>query len=128
MAGVRISHEKGLVLRAGDLLGNPENQFRIFIHSFQLQLLRKSCHFGQLVWGGPSGPPKARIQRNLAQSAQPIWIPAFSSGNTQSLSAYPCFLLEIRKVYLRTLVSPEKSGPVYLRTFIFLEKKACLDG
>ena len=108
MAGVRISREKGLVLRAGALLGNPGNQSRIFIHGFRLQFLRKSCHFGQLVWGGPSGPPKARIQRNLAQSAQPIWIPAFSSGNTQSLSAYPCFLREIRKVYLRTLVFFEK--------------------
>ena len=51
-----------------------------------------------------------------------------SLRKTQSLSAYPCFLREIRKVYLRTLVSPEKSGPVYLRTLIFLEKKACLDG
>ena len=58
--------------------------------------------------GGVSGPPKARIQRNLAQSAQPIWIPEFSSGNTQSLSAYLCFLREIRKVYLRTLVFFEK--------------------
>ena len=120
MAGVRISREKGLVLRVEGPLGNPGNQSRIFIHGFRLQFLRKSCHFGQLVWGGPSGPPKARIQRNLAQSAQPIWIPAFSSGNTQSLSAYPCFLREIRKVYLRTLVSPEKSGPVYLRTHVFL--------
>ena len=72
MAGVRISREKGLVLRVEGPLGNPGNQSRIFIHGFRLQFLRKSCHFGQLVWGGPSGPPKARIQRNLAQSAQPI--------------------------------------------------------
>ena len=104
MAGARISCEKGLVLRVGGPLGNPGNQSRIFIHGFRLQFLRKSCYFGQLVWGALSGPPKARIQRNLAQSAQPIWIPAFSSGNTQSLSAYPCFLREIRKVYLRTPV------------------------
>ena len=65
MAGVRISREKGLVLRAGALLENPENQSRIFIHGFQLQLLRKSCHFGQLVWGPfrtPQGayPEKSR--------------------------------------------------------------------
>ena len=64
----------------------------------------------------------------LEKDAKFICVPLFSSRNTQSLSAYPCFLREIRKVYLRTLVSPEKSGPVYLRTLIFLEKKACLDG
>ena len=69
MAGVRISRKKkGLVLRPGPLLENPENQPRIFIHGFRLQLfLCKSHHFGQLVWGGLSGSPKARLQRNLVK-------------------------------------------------------------
>ena len=58
MAGVRISHEKGLVLRAGAPLGNPGNQSQIFIHGFQLQLLRKSCHFGHFVWGALQDPPR----------------------------------------------------------------------
>ena len=58
MAGVRISREKGLVLRVEGPLGNPGNQSRIFIHGFRLQFLRKSCHFGQLVWGALSGPPQ----------------------------------------------------------------------
>ena len=34
MAGVRISREKGLVLRAGAPLENPGNQPQIFIHGF----------------------------------------------------------------------------------------------
>ena len=85
MAGARISREEGLVLRAGALLGNPENQSRIFIHGFQLQLLRKSCHFGQLVWGGLFRTP----QGAYAQSAQPICIPA---RKTQRLFGYPRFL------------------------------------
>ena len=93
MAGVRISREKGLVLRVEGPLGNPGNQSRIFIHGFRLQFLRKSCHFGQLVWGGPSGPPKAR------------------TPSRPSLSAYP---RERRSVYLDTPVFFEKCA--YMRT------------
>ena len=141
MAGVRISREKGLVLRVGGPLGNPGNQSRIFIHGFRLQFLRKSCHFGQLGWGPFQDPQGAYPEKSrpvgpayldtcvfFGKYAKFICVPLFSSRNTQSLSAYPCFLREIRKVYLRTLVSPEKSGPVYLRTLVFLKKKACLDG
>ena len=58
MAGVRISREKGLVLRVEGPLGNPGNQSRIFIHGFRLQFLRKSCHFGQLVWGVQGAYPE----------------------------------------------------------------------
>ena len=88
MAGVRISREKGLVLRAGALLGNPENQSRIFIHGFQLQLLRKSCHFGQLVWGGAFQDPPRRVRpvgpaylHTREKDAAFIWIPPFSLRN-----------------------------------------------
>ena len=103
MAGVRISREKGLVLRAGALLGNPENQSRIFIHGFQLQLLRKSCHFGQLVWGGPFRTP----QGAYAQSAQPICIPA---RKTQRLFGYPRFLREMRLYAYRGGAGQTKSS------------------
>ena len=96
MAGVRMSREKGLVLRAEALLGNPENQSRNFIHGFQLQLLRKSCHFGQLVWG-PSQDPPRRVSKEISPSRP-------------SLSAYPRFLPEIGKVYLNTTVFLEKEA------------------
>ena len=58
LAVVRISREKGLPGWLAGLLGNPGNQSRIFIHGFRLQFLRKSCHFGQLVWGALSGSPQ----------------------------------------------------------------------
>ena len=93
MAGVRISREKGLVLRVEGPLGNPGNQSRIFIHGFRLQFLRKSCHFGQLVWA-LQDPPR-RVSREISPSRP-------------SLSGYLRFLREIRKVYLRTPVFFEK--------------------
>ena len=72
MAGVRISHEKGLVLRAGAPLGHPENQSRIFIHGFRLQFLRESCHFGHSVWsplyGHPGGPLAAPGSPEMPQT------------------------------------------------------------
>ena len=155
MAGVRISREKGLVLRVEGPLGNPGNQPRIFIHGFRLQFLRKSCHFGQLVWGGPSGPPR-RVSREISPSrpslsgylrflreirkvylrtpvffeeyAKFICVPLFSLRNTQSLSAYPCFPREIRpSLSAYPHFSLEKGMSGWLGR-VFLEKKACLDG
>ena len=153
MAGMRISREKGLVLRAGALLGNPENQSRIFIHGFRLQFLRKSCHFGQLVWGALSGPPR-RVSREISPSrpslsgyprflreirkvhlnipvflekdATFIWIPSFSWRITQSLSAHPCFPQEKWPslfAYPRFLREIRK---LCLNTLVFLERDAKL--
>ena len=87
MAGVRFSREKGFVLRVEGPLGNPGNQPRIFIHGFRLQFLRKSCHFGQLVWGALSGSPR-RVRpvgpaylHTREKDATFIWVPPFSSRN-----------------------------------------------
>ena len=91
LGGLRISREKGLTGWLAGPLGNRGNQSRFFIHGFRLQFLRKSYHFGQLVWGDP---PR-RVSREISPSRP-------------SLSGYLRFLREIRKVYLRTPVFFEK--------------------
>ena len=73
--------------------------------------------------GGPFQDAPRRVYREISPSRP-------------SLSEYPRFLRELRTVYLNIfvfleknakficvpLVSPEKSGPVYLRTLVFPEK------
>ena len=64
----------------------------------------------------------------LEKDAKFICVPLFSSRNTQSLSAYPCFPREIRPSLSAYPHFSREKGMSGLLGRVFLDKKACLDG
>ena len=110
-------------------LGNSESQPRIFIHESRLQLLRKSCLFGQLAWGGPfrgatRGQTRAKRRFTTPNSSEKLIRDAkperkvHSRRQTRTKSGFTTPNPSEKPIHD---AKPERYGPAYLNTLVFLE-------